>query len=138
MGSRASQDYELSKYTNTGAKKKHNTMSENYASVGGMDARFATGRENAEAALATLADLPPDVRGNYEAQFRQQTAVARLYGELRMDIITLRNRFWHSDPKLSWVLTELWAKGYEYDTIHCSFCRGNGTSYMPPKVNWAA
>jgi len=73
-----------------------------------------------------------------QVQLRQQTTLARLYGALHMDIITIRNRFWHSSPKLSWVLTELWAKGYQYETIHCSFCRGGGASYSPPKIDLAA
>ena len=103
-----------------------------------MDQRFATAHKNAADLLEALASLPEEQRGAMDLQFRQQTTLARLYADLRMDIITIRNRFSHSDPKLSWVLTELWAKGFDYDTIHCSFCRGGGESYSPPTIDIGA
>lgn len=45
------------------------------------------------------------------------------YADIKMDVVTIRNRAFHISPRLSWVLKELWANGYKYSEVHCSFCR---------------
>lgn len=117
--SRASQDYELSKYTNTSAtvtgSRMHNTGAETYDSILNLEADFSRG-------LARQ-------RGSGSAQ-------EKMYKEgMKMDVITIRDRKFHKDPKLSDVLKILRKHKYNYTTLHCSFCRGGGQA-QAPKSNW--
>jgi len=53
-----------------------------------------------------------------------------------MDILTVRNRIFRSDPTLSDVFDQLNKKNLRYPHIHCSFCRpieGDDSSYKSSK-----
>ena len=137
VSSKQSQDYELGKYTNSTANPnwlhKHNKANETYASVGGLQERFANAHQSAsdlQEALLELSELDP----LQQTQLAEQAALSELYADLTMDVITIRNRFWVSDPKLSDVLIKLSENGYNYDEIHCNFCRGGGEGYSPEKI----
>jgi hypothetical protein len=137
VDSRASQDYELSKYTNTGTELKHNKAGESYARIGKLDERFAEAHALHAGAVGWLVD---DVLNNDALlpQLTEQSALEQRYRELAMDVVTIRNRFWLKSPKLSEVLTELWKYGYQYADVHCSFCRGSAEGYKPLKVDLTA
>jgi len=47
--------------------------------------------------------------------------LGRLGGE--MDVVTIRNRRFHSSPRLSEVIKSLRKHGFNYNIIHCVFCR---------------
>ena len=109
----SSQDYQLQKYTNTNdTSTRHNEVGETYASIAGMLELFPMIAGMAQKAGENV------YAANYSKQFG-------------MDILTVRSRRFHKDPKLSQVLQELWKSNYRYDEIHCAFCRGeagiNGT-----------
>jgi len=58
--------------------------------------------------------------------------LSRLGGE--RDIVTIRDRRFHSSPRLSEVIKDLRKFGYHYSVIHCVFCRcpdANAQSYKP-------
>lgn len=119
INSRKSQDYELSKYTNTSAtssgNSQHNTQGETYDSVGSLDAEF---------------------KKLFDRQKGHNAVLEEIYGKgVAMDIITIRNRNFHKDPKLSDVLKTLNKNGFKYSEIHCSFCRG-GQKAQVPKTKW--
>ena len=138
LASSQSPDYDLSKYTNSGAEHKHNKTGENYAMVGKLDEQFAQSHKNHSKHVEMLADLiVDDSRAQNIKHLEQQIKLAEMYDGLSMDIVTIRNRFWHKDPKLSEVLKILWDNGYEYKEVHCNFCRGSAESYIPKKVNLA-
>ena len=76
---------------------------------------------------------------NLEAYYRDvlkldestvKSFISQHQGIVQMDVITIRNRNIGSSPSLSELIIELQAAGYQYDVIHCSFCRGfsNGTN----------
>ena len=44
--------------------------------------------------------------------------------EIRYDVITIRNRNFHSTPDLDEVVKQLAKHGFSYSNIYCSFCRG--------------
>ncbi|MDF1505169.1 putative adhesin [Roseisolibacter sp. H3M3-2] len=117
--SRASQDYELTKYTNTSAtvtgSRQHNTGGESYDSIRSLEQEFSKG-------LARQ-------RGSGSAQ--EQVYLAGM----KMDVITIRDRKFYASPKLSDVLKILDKHKYRYTTLHCSFCRGGGQA-QAPKSNW--
>jgi hypothetical protein len=133
--SRQSQDYDLSKYTNTNKDTKdHNKNNESYESVGAIADMFAGKHED----FRLMNEAAQGPRGT--AQMRATAAFyEERYREFGMDIITIRHRRFQSDPKLSWVLQTLWAYGYDYEEVHCSFCRGFFGGYTakaitPPTV----
>lgn len=121
IGPEAVQDYVLSKY-----QGRHNNMQETYESIRGMPEQYA-GEWDEEF---------PDMRENLAQNWRRRhaagesTIITRDEADLmssekkvQMDIITIRNRRFMSAPRFSSVLIELWANGFAYEDIHCSFCR---------------
>jgi len=136
INSKASPDYELAKYTDTTGKVKHNKAGETYATVAGLDSRFASAHKTYSDQVSMLAEMVTAEGGDqYFGSFVQSSNLERMYKSLPMDIITIRNRFWHSSPKLSDVLRLLGQYGYHYDEIHCNFCRGGGSGHSPARVD---
>lgn len=86
-------DYELSKYQGS-----HNSAGETYDSI--------------TSAIS---------RNNWNVEQGVQSAT-RNFG-FYFDVLTVRNRQFQSDPKLSDVLAALDQAGRRYENIHCSFCR---------------
>jgi hypothetical protein len=58
-----------------------------------------------------------------QSGFKQSDIDGVLQDDVKMDVVTIRNRRFHSDPTLSEVIDALEANGYFYREIHCSFCR---------------
>ena len=104
-----SQDYALSKYTNTNEIEKswfhshHNKAKESYKTIAELDDQFA------------------QLKINYPGLAEKFT--------WKFDIITLRNRPLKMGPKLSSILKDLWSSqaDYHYKNIHCALCRGTRT-----------
>lgn len=134
INSKMSPDYELAKYTDTTGKVKHNKAGETYATVGQLNDRFASAHKTHTSQTEMLTDMVLD-NDNLLPQLQQQATLSDMYDGLSMDIITLRNRFWRSSPKLSEVLSLLWQYNFKYDEIHCNFCRGGGAGYSPKKAD---
>lgn len=136
VNSRISPDYELAKYTDTTGKVKHNKAGETYATVGVLDERFASAHKTFSSQASMLAEMVTAEGGDqFMGQFVQQSNLVNMYRDFSMDIITIRNRFWHGSPKLSDVLKLLAQYGYNYEEIHCNFCRGAGAGFSPAKVD---
>ncbi|MGK9237035.1 hypothetical protein KXS07_18285 [Inquilinus limosus] len=119
-----SQDYALSKYTNSLAAggRRHNKAGESYASVAALPETMAgkaqTARDNAAAFRSA----------GQESYALAYDADEALYAKgCQYDVVTIRNRAWRTSFNpltLSEVITTLWNAGYRYSTIHCVFCRG--------------
>jgi hypothetical protein len=52
-----------------------------------------------------------------------------------LDIITIRNRTWHSSPTLKEVINMTHNAGYKYSEYFCSFCRGPWMGKNEPSWN---
>ena len=96
-GARRYADYKLSKYQG----QKHGSERESYANI------------------APLGMTDDDLVG---IGFTREQLAARPT-PLPLDIITIRSRDYRVSPMLSDVLKLLRDKGWNYQTIHCSFCR---------------
>jgi hypothetical protein len=111
---RLSQDYQLSKYTNSEENTTdHNKVNESYVSIAAMEKNFEFLREFA------LKQRTPQMNW------------ANNFSKLSMDIITVRNRRIYKNPLLSTVLKELAKEGYCYEEVHCCFCRGSKVTIDP-------
>jgi hypothetical protein len=128
MSSRASQNYELSKYDDR--------PSEDYERIGQFDDEFRR-YANQHTETAQLLGSLPNKSPMQEFQLRQQQVNAKLFESMPMDIITVRNRTGLRSGytvTLAYALAELWAYGYKYEDIHCCFCRGDGADYRAPPI----
>lgn len=87
-----------------------------------------------------LIDVNPDVEAERLWKSKAITLITFLTQkkELKpMDILTVRKRAFHSNPKLSDVFKELERNDLKYRDVHCSFCRpekGPDLAYEAPKV----
>lgn len=118
VAARKSRDYVLGKYQNS-ATNRHNTMGEDYEIILNTPERF----ERIAGAANVRIALPP--RGTTRSMgIRDRKQLERFEnGDVKMDVITVRNRRFMAMPRFSWVIMELIRHGYRYEAIHCSFCR---------------
>jgi hypothetical protein len=139
-----SQDYWLTKYTNSGEEMKHSPKGETYAELGRMDEFFSkqakeqTANVNdARSLKATLALENQRWPGHAQRNLVDSEWQRERYKTLSKDVVTIRSRSLHDKGiHLSVLLKALRDHGYKYKYIHCCFCRGangsqNQSLYMP-------
>lgn len=102
------QDYTLAKFQGA----KHGNASESYSEI----ANFG------KSADQILAEFP----GMNAAATREEIAKRK-----PMDIITVRNRRFSTDPTLKEIIYTMSKHGFKYEEYHCSFCRGGQNPFKP-------